>query len=168
MVYEARKQSMAWTETDYSKDAHFRWKIKLRLEHLGALGIMGETAPLTSSLSSHPRSQGLFPTPPEKVLGTRMLSSPLSIVIVLCSLRVSIRTYIIVLPLVFRALLLPIFHVLLPLQLLQQRFLPTLISIFQAPQEKTPLGINAVSELTPWRANYRLWIQVHFQDLKLH
>ena len=90
MVYEARKQSMAWTETDYSKDAHFRWKIKLRLEHLGALGIMGETAPLTSSLSSHPRSRGLFPTPPEKVLGTRMLSSPLSIVIVLCSLRVSI------------------------------------------------------------------------------
>ncbi|XP_066017141.1 importin-9 isoform X1 [Pocillopora verrucosa] len=29
-------------------------------------------------------------------------------------------------------------------KLLQQRFLPTLISIFQAPPEKTPLGINAV------------------------
>ena len=30
MVYEARKQSMAWMET-------------MELEHLGALGIMGET-----------------------------------------------------------------------------------------------------------------------------
>ena len=47
MVYEARKQSMAWMETDYSKHTHFRWKIKWRLEQLGALGIMGETAPLT-------------------------------------------------------------------------------------------------------------------------
>ena len=45
MVYEAIKQSMASTETDYSKGTHFRWKIKWRLEHLGALGIMGETAP---------------------------------------------------------------------------------------------------------------------------
>ena len=44
MFSEARKQSMAWMETDYSK--HFRWKIKWRLEHLGALGTMGETAPL--------------------------------------------------------------------------------------------------------------------------
>lgn len=26
-----------------------------------------------------------------------------------------------------------------------ERFLPTLVSIFQAPPEKTPLGINAVS-----------------------
>ena len=26
-----------------------------------------------------------------------------------------------------------------------QRFLPTLVSIFQAPPDKTPLGINAVS-----------------------
>ena len=40
MVSEARKQSMAWMETDYSKHTHFRWKIKWRLEHLGALGIM--------------------------------------------------------------------------------------------------------------------------------
>ena len=32
MVYEARKQSMAWMETDYSKHMHFRWKIKWRLE----------------------------------------------------------------------------------------------------------------------------------------
>ena len=32
---------MAWMETDYSKHTHFRWKIKWRLEHLGALGIMG-------------------------------------------------------------------------------------------------------------------------------
>ena len=30
-------------------------------------------------------------------------------------------------------------------QLLMERFLPTLVSIFQAPPEKTPLGINAVS-----------------------
>ena len=41
---------MAWMETDYSKHTHFRWKIKWWLEHLGALGIMGEiTAPLTCS-----------------------------------------------------------------------------------------------------------------------
>ena len=46
MVYEVRKQSMAWMETDYSKHTHFRWKIKWRLELLGALGIMGEAAPL--------------------------------------------------------------------------------------------------------------------------
>ena len=38
---------MAWMETDYSKHTYFRWKIKWRLEHLGALGIMDETAPLT-------------------------------------------------------------------------------------------------------------------------
>ena len=44
MVSEARKQSMAWMETDYSKHTHFRWKIKWRLEPLGALGIMGEAA----------------------------------------------------------------------------------------------------------------------------
>ena len=36
---------MAWMEMDYSKDTHFRWKIKWRLQHLGAPGIMGETAP---------------------------------------------------------------------------------------------------------------------------
>ena len=46
MVYEPRKQSMAWMETDCSKHMYFRWKIKWRLAHLGALGIMGETAPL--------------------------------------------------------------------------------------------------------------------------
>ena len=40
MVYEARKQSMAWMETDYSKHTHFPWKIKWPLKHLGALGIM--------------------------------------------------------------------------------------------------------------------------------
>ena len=39
MVSEARKQSMAWMETDYSQD--FRWKIKWRLEFWGALRIMG-------------------------------------------------------------------------------------------------------------------------------
>ena len=51
MVSEARKQSMAWMETDYSKHTHFRWKIKWRLELLGALRIMGETTPLRGFLS---------------------------------------------------------------------------------------------------------------------
>ena len=45
MVLEMRKQSMAWMETDYSRDMHFRWKIKWRLVHLSALGIMRATAP---------------------------------------------------------------------------------------------------------------------------
>ena len=49
MVYEMRKQSMAWMEMDYSKHTHFRWKIKWRLEHLSVLGIMGEMAPLITS-----------------------------------------------------------------------------------------------------------------------
>ena len=49
MVYEVRKQSMAWMETDYSKHTYFRWKIKWRLERLGALGIMDETAPLRNT-----------------------------------------------------------------------------------------------------------------------
>ena len=31
---------MPWMETDYSEHTHYRWKIKWRLEHLGALGIM--------------------------------------------------------------------------------------------------------------------------------
>ena len=48
MVSDARKKSMAWMETDYSKNTYFRWKVKWRLERLGALGTMGETAPLTS------------------------------------------------------------------------------------------------------------------------
>ena len=39
MVPEARKQTMAWMETDYSKPMV---KMKWRLEHLGPLGIMGE------------------------------------------------------------------------------------------------------------------------------
>ena len=46
MVSELRKQSMARMEMDYSKHTRFRWKIKWRLEHLGALGIMDESAPL--------------------------------------------------------------------------------------------------------------------------
>ena len=33
---------MAWMETDHSKHTYFRWKIKWRLEHLGALGTMGD------------------------------------------------------------------------------------------------------------------------------
>ena len=44
MVSEARKHSMAWMETDYSKHTHFQWKIKWRLKHWGALRIMIETA----------------------------------------------------------------------------------------------------------------------------
>ena len=44
MVSEAIKHSMASMETDYSKHTHFQWKIKWRLKHWGALGIMGETA----------------------------------------------------------------------------------------------------------------------------
>ena len=50
MVSEARKQAMAWMETDYSKHTYFRWKVKWRLEHLGALGTMGEMTPLTYPL----------------------------------------------------------------------------------------------------------------------
>ena len=50
MVSEPRKQLMAWMEMDYSKDTHFRWKIKWRLEHLGATGIMSEMGPLTTVL----------------------------------------------------------------------------------------------------------------------
>ena len=46
MLSEVRKQSMAWIEMDYSKHTYFRWKVKCRLEYLGALGMMGETAPL--------------------------------------------------------------------------------------------------------------------------
>ena len=34
-------------ETDYSKRTYFRWKIKWRPEHLGALGTMGEIAPIS-------------------------------------------------------------------------------------------------------------------------
>ena len=50
MAPEARKQSMAWMETDYSKHSYFRWKVKWRLEHLGALGTMGEPNTAVSSL----------------------------------------------------------------------------------------------------------------------
>ena len=49
MVSEPRKQAMAWMEIDYPKHTCFRRKIKWRLGHLGALGSMGETAPLTAS-----------------------------------------------------------------------------------------------------------------------
>ena len=51
MVYEARKQSMAWMETDYSKHTHFRWKIKWWPEHLGALRVMGGMEPLMHQLA---------------------------------------------------------------------------------------------------------------------
>ena len=46
MVSEPRNELMAWMETDYSKHAHFQWKIRRQLEDLSALGIMRETAPL--------------------------------------------------------------------------------------------------------------------------
>ena len=46
MVFETRKQSMAWMEHGLQISLnHFRWKIKWWLELLGALGIMGITAP---------------------------------------------------------------------------------------------------------------------------
>ena len=54
MVYGARKQSMARMETDYSKHTHFRLKIKWRLEHLGALGIMDESAPIWVCVEMNP------------------------------------------------------------------------------------------------------------------
>ena len=53
MVSEPRNQPMAWMETDYSKQTHFRWKIKWRLKHLGALGIMGETPFNSFVIQSH-------------------------------------------------------------------------------------------------------------------
>ena len=55
MVSEVRKQSMAWMEMDYSKHTYFRWKVKWQLEHLGALGTMGETTPLKLHLP-HPKA----------------------------------------------------------------------------------------------------------------
>ena len=38
---------MGWMETNYSKHTHFKWKIKWRLGHLSALGIVDETVALT-------------------------------------------------------------------------------------------------------------------------
>ena len=49
---------MAWMETDYSKHTYFRWKVKWRLEHLGALGTMGET-PKQSHTASFNNFRGL-------------------------------------------------------------------------------------------------------------
>ena len=46
MVSEAKNLLMAWMETDYSKHTYFRLKVKWLLEHMGALGTMGEMAPL--------------------------------------------------------------------------------------------------------------------------
>ena len=40
MVYESRKQPMAWMEKDYSETGTVKW----RLKHLSALGVMGATA----------------------------------------------------------------------------------------------------------------------------
>ena len=44
---------MAWMETDCSKHTYIRWKVKWRLQHLGALGTMGGTAPFNEP--SHPQ-----------------------------------------------------------------------------------------------------------------
>ena len=55
MVFEARKQSMAWMETDYSKHRYFQWKVKWQLEHLGAVGTMGEMVSLTKLLLADQR-----------------------------------------------------------------------------------------------------------------
>ena len=67
MVFETRKQSLAWTEHGLQislKNTHYRWKIKWRLELLGTLRIMGETA-FSTPLSSYHR---LVPCPePVKV-----------------------------------------------------------------------------------------------------
>ena len=41
-----RRDADGLDENGLLKDTFFRWKIKWRLEHLGAQGIMGETAPL--------------------------------------------------------------------------------------------------------------------------
>ena len=41
---------MAWMETNYSEDTHFRWKIKRRLEHLGSLLIIGDLFIVTRRL----------------------------------------------------------------------------------------------------------------------
>ena len=60
MVYEARRQSMAWMETDYSKYSHFQWKIRWRLEHLGALGIVGEIAPFVNNATFPFRGEHLL------------------------------------------------------------------------------------------------------------
>ena len=46
MVSEARNKLMAWMETDYSTYLLDRWKIKWRLERLGAPGIMGKALSL--------------------------------------------------------------------------------------------------------------------------
>ena len=54
---------MAWMETDYSKDTHFRWKIKWRSEHLEALRTMGEALSLTSLLPLEYRARFYGPSP---------------------------------------------------------------------------------------------------------
>ena len=61
-------------ETDYSKHANFRWKVKWRLERLSALGIMVETAPLNevNSLS------GLGPSPCSSLRPPRFFSTLLT------------------------------------------------------------------------------------------
>ena len=61
MVYEARKQSMAWMETDYSKDTHFRLKVKWRLEHLGALGIATSPHCLSIRIACFTKSDNISP-----------------------------------------------------------------------------------------------------------
>ena len=71
MVYEVRKQLITWMEMDYSKDTHFQWKIKWQLEHLGALRIMGEMAPLSRYSPPPPP-----PPPPSLSLSLKQDSQP--------------------------------------------------------------------------------------------
>ena len=47
MISEARKQSMAWMETDYPKHSHFRWKTKW-LKHFWRARNYGWNGPLSS------------------------------------------------------------------------------------------------------------------------
>ena len=45
MVYEARKQSMTWMETDYSKYTHFQWKISMAAGAFGRAKNYGWDSP---------------------------------------------------------------------------------------------------------------------------
>ena len=45
MVSEARKQSMAWVETDYSKHTYFRWKVKWLTGAFGHARNYGQDVP---------------------------------------------------------------------------------------------------------------------------
>ena len=50
MVSEARKQSMAWMETDYSKHTHLLWKIKMAAGAFGRARIYRWEGPFSDRL----------------------------------------------------------------------------------------------------------------------